>query len=99
MRDPCIPHPSDDREAVIDLAGADLLWNLPGALEEYHDDDVLALGSDLCEAHRIRRRQTRVSHETQHLVLVLGEATNGRKWLLVLEAPVHDRARELVPPI
>ena len=97
---PDVPHPPDHREPLVDHVLVDLgLADLDRVVEEVHRDQVLALGGDLDDAERRRRREPVLAEHAQGVVLVLHEPADRRERRLVLELPVEHRAAELVPPV
>ena len=95
-----VPQLADESEPfvddlVVDLGVADLL----GAVEELGDEQVLAVGGQLDDAHRSRRRQSGVAEQAHRVVLVLDQLAHRLERPLVLEVAVEDRPPELVPAV
>ena len=95
-----VPELADEGQAfvddlVVDLGVADLL----GAVEELGDEQVLALGGQLDDPHRPRRRQAGVAEQAHRVVLVLDQLAHRLERPLVLEVAVEDRPPELVPAV
>ena len=80
---------------VVDLGVADL----HGAVEELGDEHVLALGRQLDDPDRLRRRDADVAQQAHGVVLVLDQTAHRLERRLVLEAAVEHRAAELVPAV
>ena len=82
-------------DLVVDLGVADLL----GTVEELGDEQVLAVGGQLDDAHRPRRGQSGVAEQAHRVVLVLDQLAHRLERPLVLEVAVEDRPPELVPAV
>ena len=98
--EPGIPQTPDHRHALVDDVVVDLgLGDLSRPLEELGDDEVLALGRQLDDADRRRRRDTGIADDAQRVVLLLRQPTHRLERGLVLESPIEDRSERLVPAV
>ena len=82
-------------DLIVDLGVADLL----GTVEELGDEQVLALGGQLDDAHGPRRGQAGVTEQAHRVVLVLDQLAHRPERLLILEVSVEDRPPEFVPAV
>ena len=95
-----VPEPADQGQPLVDDLVVDLgVPDLLGAVEELGHHQVLALGRQLDDAHRLGGRDARVAQQAHGVVLVLDEPAHGLVRPFILQAPVQDRAAELVPAV
>ena len=98
--EPGIPQFADQVQPVVDDAVVhDRVVDLLRAGEELGDEQVFALGCELHDAVRSRRRDPGVSHEAKCVVLVLDEPAHRLERRFVFQSPIADRTAELVPAV
>jgi hypothetical protein len=90
---PGLPEAPDDRQPLVDDGVVDRdLADLPGAVEEFGDEQILPFRAELDAAERLGHRHPGVAEQPQRIILLGHQPPDTVERLLVLQ-PAYSSSR------